>query len=237
MNSFDSIKLENFEGPLDLLLTMIEKRKLQINTISLSNIADEYIKRIKDLTEYPTEEITKFIYIASILILIKSKSLLPILEYTNVEESEMETLEERLKLYKYIKDNLNPKLTLWGFYSSSIRGMSLKKEIKFTPVNVPTKDDIFKSAHSALESLSFIDEKPKKTVGKLVSIEEMINRILKQIEEQVSLSFNKIADIEKKRDFIVSFLAILELYKNNLLLLKQERDFDDIMIEKYVEKT
>ncbi len=107
------VKTENFEGPLDLLLNLIETKKLQINTFSLSSITDNYLEKIKNLKDFPMEEVTKFIYVASLLILIKSKSLLPLLEYTQVEEGDIKSLESRIKLYKYVRNQAESIFLTW----------------------------------------------------------------------------------------------------------------------------
>lgn len=78
------IKTEVFEGPLDLLLSLVEKRKLFISDISLASVTDEYINHINKLPEYSMDDRTQFILIASTLLLIKAKSLLPNLPLTEV---------------------------------------------------------------------------------------------------------------------------------------------------------
>ena len=80
-----TVKTEIFEGPLDLLLTLVEKRKLFINDISLSQVADDYVLHIKQYSEFPVGEVANFVLVASVLVLIKSKSLLPKLDLTQEE--------------------------------------------------------------------------------------------------------------------------------------------------------
>src|SRR4051812_32375972 len=98
------VKHEQFEGPLDLLLSLIEKRKLFINDISLAKVADDFINHIKNFEQFPIGESANFILIASTLLLIKSKSLLPTLQLTEEEQGSIEDLETRLKIYQRIKD-------------------------------------------------------------------------------------------------------------------------------------
>src|SRR3954463_13221764 len=96
------VKVSQFEGPLDLLLNLIEKRKLFINEISLARIADDYIAYVQQLGSFPIAESAQFILIASTLLLIKSKSLLPTLHFSLEEEASVEDLENRLKLYQRV---------------------------------------------------------------------------------------------------------------------------------------
>lgn len=97
-----NIKTEQFSGPLDLLLRLIEERNLQITDISLSNVTNEYLEYIKQ-AESSTNELADFLVIASTLILIKSKAILPTLELSSEETEEILDLKERLILYKIFK--------------------------------------------------------------------------------------------------------------------------------------
>ena len=99
MDNEYQVKTHIFEGPLDTLLSLIEKRKLFINDISLSKVADDYIAYIKSLENFPIADSAHFILIASTLVLIKSKSLLPNLTLSEEEEHSIEDLEARLREY------------------------------------------------------------------------------------------------------------------------------------------
>src|SRR3989344_738418 len=98
------VKTGSFQGPLDLLLDLIEKRKLPISEVSLAGVADDYITYVKTLSEFPIAMSAHFILIASTLLLIKSKSLLPNLELSDEEKGGIEDLERRLRLYQRSRD-------------------------------------------------------------------------------------------------------------------------------------
>ncbi|HEC32820.1 MAG TPA: hypothetical protein ENI63_00995, partial [Candidatus Kaiserbacteria bacterium] len=98
------VRIDGFEGPLELLLLLIEKRKLPINEISLASVTDDYIKHIERQKQFPLSQTSHFVLIASTLLLIKSKSLLPTLELTEEEEEDIGSLELRLKLFKRNKE-------------------------------------------------------------------------------------------------------------------------------------
>src|SRR4051812_5655315 len=102
-----TVKTEVFEGPLDLLLSLIEKRKLFVNDISLAKVADDFIAHVQGFEKFPMNDSVNFTLIASTLLLIKSKSLLPTLTLTEEEEEGIHDLEARLKMYKRIKDATN----------------------------------------------------------------------------------------------------------------------------------
>ena len=99
LQSIFSVKTDVFEGPMELLIELIEKRKLLINDISLASVTDEYMQRVAIMEQNPLKETTQFVVLAATLLLIKSKSLLPILDLTPEEEESIEDLQYRLKQY------------------------------------------------------------------------------------------------------------------------------------------
>ena len=109
-----TIKTQSFEGPLDLLLELIEKRKLFIGDIALAKVTDDFISHIKQFENMPMGESAHFILVASTLLLIKSKALLPGLSLTEEEQGDIHDLETRLKIYKRIKDASKDIETLFG---------------------------------------------------------------------------------------------------------------------------
>jgi len=226
------VSLEGFEGPLDLLHQLIEKRKLQINTISLAKITADYMAHIRAMAVTPAEEVARFVHIASILILIKSKSLLPILEYTNEEEVDVVELEDRMKLFDYIRERVVPVLAVWQRRSFAISAPSVAERIAFRPDNSCTMKGLRRNVGVVLDGLSFLREPPQKKVGTKVRIEEVIERVLATVTERVSVSFQTMSAHADKQETIVSFLAVLELMRKNLLTATQGSHFDDIVMRK-----
>jgi len=98
------VKTPVYEGPLELLLELIEKRKLLINDISLAQVAEEYITRVNSMEELPVGETANFVALASTLLLIKSRSLLPSLTLTEDESRDIKELEYRLAVYQLLKE-------------------------------------------------------------------------------------------------------------------------------------
>ncbi|MEK7068247.1 MAG: segregation/condensation protein A [Patescibacteria group bacterium] len=99
-----TIKTSVYEGPLELLLELIERRKLLINDISLSQVADDFISYVNTHPELPVGEVAEFISLASTLLLIKSRSLLPTLNLTDEESRDIKQLEYRLAVYQILKE-------------------------------------------------------------------------------------------------------------------------------------
>jgi len=98
------IKTEIFEGPMDLLLSLIEKRKLLINDVSLAKVTDDFIAHLQNREVYSIKDTSEFLVIASTLLLIKSRSLIPSLDLSLEEKTDIQDLELKLKIYKRIKE-------------------------------------------------------------------------------------------------------------------------------------
>jgi len=227
------VKTSIFEGPLELLLNLIEKRKLVINDVSLSKVADDFIEKISRMGDFPIAEGAHFILIASTLLLIKSKSLLPILDLTGEEQSDIEELERRLKMYKIIKDNLQNVKDIFG---NSPLFMLEERPIEpiFTSDKTINLNNLRGAIFSVLNALPKSEKKiPKTTIKKVISLEEMINNLAGRITKSLKMSFREYSGFGKaeKLNVIVSFLAMLELVKRGAIKASQENHFEDITIE------
>lgn len=228
-----TVKTKVFRGPLELLLSLIEKRKLLINDISLASVTDDYIEHIKAIQEFPLAQSAHFILIASTLLLIKSKSLLPSLELTQEESESIEDLEHRLKEYK--------KMRTLSCHIQELFG----KSILFSKQYVRDSEPVFSPGTSvSVSSLCLcirdvLKEFPKKQlvpeviVEKVISLEDMVLRLINRITKNLKISFREFSDVEKaeKITIIVSFLAVLELAKQGALVAQQEQCFGDIRLE------
>ena len=221
-----------FEGPLDVLLTLIEKRKLFINDISLAKVADDYIAHVKSIEKFPIADSASFVLIASTLVLIKSKSLLPNLELTDDEQGDIRDLERRLKIYQRIKE-----LSQWVKINFGKQILFAPEPRKIEPIFSPHSSMTLTSLHAAIkEALQNLPKKeflPKVIVNKVMSLEEMINHLAKRVSDSLRMSFR---DFSKGREankieVIVSFLAMLELVKQGVITVAQENHFEDIVME------
>ncbi len=233
------VKVGEFEGPLDLLLDLIEKRKLHINTVSLSSVADEFLEHIKKHEEFPMADSAEFILIASTLLLIKSKSLLPNLELTAEEEGNIEDLEARLREYQHYKAVATKLRQMFGQF------LFLAEEPKIrTKVFAPTREISLEALEQALkEALNNLPKPvvlPKIKVEKIITLEEMIESLSERIQKSFRMSFSDFAkntngkavdDRAQKINVIVSFLAMLELVKRGAVRASQEAHFGNIEME------
>ncbi len=227
-----SIKTPIFEGPLDTLLSLVEKRKLFINDISLAQVADDFISHIKNLQDFPIAESADFILIASTLVLIKSKSLLPNLSLTEEEEQSIDDLQDRLRQYQKFKALAVHLRQRFGINISYLRLPPREKKIVFSPDENITADNFFETIKSIIADLPPKETPPKATVAKVISLEEMISRMSERINKTIQMSFKDFSGAGKKDKLtvIISFLAMLELVKQGIIRVKQEKDFQDIEI-------
>lgn len=227
-----SIKTEHFEGPLELLIELVEKRKLLINNISLASVTDEYIARVSDMQEQSLPNTAQFITLAATLLLIKSKSLLPVLELTDEEETSIHDLEDRLRLYQIYRD-----------VAVSIQnefGSTMMYEPEYTPPREPLfLPDALCTVHALVEAMErTIHNLPKPivkqtaTVKAVISLDQMMDTLRVRIEKQIKMSFFDMKKHEPEhKNVIVGFLAILEIFKQGNIIITQVSRFEDIELE------
>ena len=227
------IKLEQFEGPLDLLLNLVEKRKLFINEISLAAIADDYITHLKQFEQFPVDFVSNFLIVASTLILIKSKSLLPTLSLTPEETQDITELERRLKEYQRIRELTTHIKKHFGENILFPKGQTRVRESIFVPSIEIGTTGILSSIRDVIARFPKKIPLPKIVVKKVISLEETMDRLTKRITTNLKMSFREFAGIgkEEKVNIIVSFLAMLELVKQGVLAVTQESHEEDIRME------
>jgi segregation and condensation protein A len=226
-----AIKTEQFEGPLELLIELVEKRKLLINDISLAAVTDEYMARVSEMQERSLPNTAQFITLAATLLLIKSKSLLPVLELTEEEESNIEDLEERLKRYQLYRDAAEDLARHFGTTYMHESQFVSKREPVFTPDSYCELETLNTTLADLLQNLPQPKQKPSVKVRPTITIEAMIDRIRARVTQQMITRFSDIRRQESEhKNVIVGFLAILELVKQGDVLVAQQARFADIEV-------
>lgn len=230
-----TIKTELFEGPLDLLLSLIEKRRLFINDISLAAVTEDYLAHVNNLAEYKIAERAEFIVIASTLVLIKSRSLLPKISLTEEEETSVSDLERRLAEYKKIKELSTHVKEMYGNHISYLRKEKKDMRVVFRASHEISKDALVANIRSVLNSLPIFQKLPEVVVQKIKSLEEAMEDLSVRIKSALRMSFKdisgKIKTKEDKVNVIVTFLAMLELVKQGVIDVSQQGLFDEIEME------
>lgn len=233
MTEVFSVKTSVFEGPLDLLLSLIEKRKLFINDISLSKVTDDFISYIQREGNMKMEESAHFILIASTLLLIKSKSLLPALTLTEEEEEGIVDLELRLKILQKIKSASVNIDNLFGENIIFAPDKQRTREAIFSPDESMNLLSLVSAIKDLIKSLPKKENIPKAMIKKVISLEEMIDSLSSRISRGLRMKFSEFSGEhkEEKVNVIVSFLAMLELVKQGVINATQNDSLDDIELE------
>lgn len=228
MNDGFAVKVRDFEGPLDLLLSLIEDRKMLISDVSLASVSDEFIKYIESRGGFPMNEAAQFVVVSATLLLLKSRALLPVLSLTDEEEGDIKDLEYRLKLYQVIREaTRNFRGNGRMFFGSGAR---ITDPI-FMPSKDLTLDNVNDAVNRVLVNAPRIEKRREISVKAVMSLEEMMERLEERIQKALSMSFKDFAGGVDKREIVVGFLAMLELTKRGLLLVSQERTFGDITMD------
>lgn len=228
------IKIAQFEGPLDLLLQLIEDQKLEITQISLAAVTEHFLEYMRSQTSLSPQELADWLAIAAKLLVIKSKALLPALALPEEEQEDATNLAWQLYQYKRYKEAAK---TLRGFDSKRRQGWgrhtSFVEKITFFPdpsLSVGALRDAMRYLAKALQEIGKI---PKKILEEVVTITEKIEHLQKLIREKVELRLKDLMKSTKsKTEVIVTFLALLELVKQKILSVDQEAIFSDIIIKK-----
>lgn len=213
---------------------MIERERLAISEISLARVADEYLTYIRSLASPDPEELAEFLVIASELMLIKSRSLLPHLAATPEEEASREDLERRLTLLKTMRDAARALQTL---ERGRARILSREAYAGMPPVFYPPPtlaSAMLADAYAGVLALIPRAEKlAEERIKRIVSLEEKIAHIRAVLERALERGFSEIVrGAAEKADVVVSFLALLELARAKFVELRQSAPFEDIMIKR-----
>ncbi len=239
------IKLQAFEGPLDLLLHLIDINKIDIYDIPIAKITDQYLDYIHQLQEQDIELMSEFLVMAATLLRIKSKMLLPRIEDEEViKEDPREELVARLlehKMYKYMAMELKDRQI--DAEKTVFKGMTMPKDMKYTepPVDLDALvgnldyhklHEIFKEVLKRQENLMDpVRSKYGRIEQEEVSLGDRIEALLVYGRDHHTFTFQEILSMGKSRTFIVvTFLAILEMMKSGDITIEQKELFDDIKI-------
>lgn len=233
------IKLENFEGPLDLLCHLVDKNKMDIYQVNISKITDQYMEYIKQMEEQKLEVTSEFIIMASTLLYIKSKGLLP-----NEVEEEAELTEEELvrriieyKKYKEIAKKLREyyEINCKRFYKlpELIELPKQKIEKTYQIQDISTKYEmIWKRNEEKMNQNANNIEKIK--VLEQYTVASKVKQMFKELLKKPRFIFNKLFSINQcpKEEVVTAFSGLLELTRRNKVVANQEKTFGEIVVEK-----
>ena len=236
-----AIKIENFEGPIDLLLHLIDKNKMNICDVKLSEITDQYIEYIKKMEEMNLEITSEFLVMASTLIYIKSKSILP----KNVEEEEEISAEELLhRIIEYKKYKEITKKLRQMYEESCVRYYKAPENIKLPKQelkeNQYNEENIVSVYKQLLERNTQKINENAKNIEKIAitdtyTVASKVKEMLKELIKKPKFVFNALFSLNKceKEEVITAFSGLLELSRRNKVVTSQDEIFGDISVQKH----
>lgn len=228
------VRLPQFEGPLDLLLSLIEKEKLDVTELSLAQVTDQYLVSIRREKNLSLGHLGDFLSVAAQLILIKSRALLPTFAVTEEEELSLQDLEERLKWYQRFREAAKKiEKIIQEKKPAYARESYLGVRSFFYPPQSLKAADLRTSFEAVLGALPVREELPEEALEQVVTLEEKILDFQEKLSERVESSFAALTrDASNRLEIIVSFLAILELVKQSFLFARQPALFTDIHVKR-----
>ena len=238
-----AIKLENFEGPLDLLCHLIDKNKMDIYDIKLSEITDQYIAYISQMEEMNLEVTSEFLIMASTLLYIKSKNLLP----TEVEDERELTEEELLqRIIEYKKYKEISKKIREFYEQNSKRCFKLQENIELPKQKLEReykKETIIELYTQIIENNKNRLNQNAKNIEKIAitdtyTVGSKVKEMFRELLRKPKFIFNKLYKVSEsnKNEVVTAFTGLLELSRRSKVITSQEELFGDIVVEKAKKK-
>ena len=234
-----AIKLDNFEGPLDLLCHLVDKNKMDINQIKISEITDQYIDYINKMQELNLDVTSEFILMASTLLFIKSKSLLPKQVEDEAELTE-EELVHRIIEYKKYKEISKKLKEFYQVYAKRFYKVPDKIELPARKLEQNYSKDLIEQSYKNLleKNKSKINKNAinieKIAITETVTVTSKVKDIFKELIKKPRFIFSKLCTAKKytRLETVTAFSGILELTRRNKIRAQQEKNFADIIVEK-----
>ncbi len=234
-----AIKLDNFEGPLDLLCHLVDKNKMDINQIKISEITDQYIEYINKMQELNLDVTSEFILMASTLLFIKSKSLLPKQVEDEAELTE-EELVHRIIEYKKYKEISKKLKEFYQIYSKRFYKVPDKVELPARKLEENYSKDLIEQSYKKLleKNKAKINKNAinieKIAITETVTVTSKVKDIFKELIKKPRFIFSKLCSAKKytRLETVTAFSGILELTRRNKIKAQQEKNFGDIIVEK-----
>lgn len=235
----DKLLIGDFEGPLDLLLHLIKKSKMEIFDIEISDITNKYLNYIKEMSDMNLDIASEYLVMAAELIEMKSKKLLPIQKEEDEEVEEVnpeEELKRRLVEYKKYKESTEIFKTLEekrsNYYTKApelLQKYSNEKLENDGSVGITDLLDAFKKL---LERQEYNKPINTRITRREFSVKERTEKIREILKVKKRLNFVELFDDFSKSYVVVTFLSVLEMVKNREINIKQDNNFSDIYLER-----
>lgn len=230
------IETEEFNGPMDLLLNLVEKEKIDIENVDLAKITNKFIEEVENLKNHSTKDLTDFIYLASTLLYIKSKKLLPKNDFDEDDQIDEDLIKQRLIEYKKFKEISKQLIELEGISSKHFRKIQEDLSAYQSEKENLIAPDINLLSETLLEILNREDnriviEETEIIEAEEYKIEDCIEDILWKVEKNRKYNFSYFLSKKTNRNEVISvFLALLELLKSNILKVVKNEDNMEILM-------
>lgn len=233
-----NLKLSMFEGPFDLLLTLLEKNKIEITDIQISVIADQYVDFLFSADVFNMDVASEFLVMAMTLLHLKSKKLLPQpkKEETEITEEELVARLVRYKQFKEVSEKLREKMNVWSgaFYREAEKLVFPPREV-LIELNPNALSNSYVKAHARyVASHNDNTEKMQRILKtEKVSLKEKIRQVVSYVKRKSKAVFSELFSLKEnsRLEVVTGFLALLELNKCKQVDLKQDRLFGEIEIK------
>jgi segregation and condensation protein A len=224
-----NVSVEGFDGPLDLLLELVEEKKLDILTVRLGDLADAYLARVRAMPSLPADEVSAFLALASRLVLLKARSLLPSLEPLPEEEGESEEeLRARLLEYAIVRERA-------GQLGARLRAGERAFHREGGTIELPPRGGEVDALASAWSRVLALASRPREeemvAPGERYSVEQRTAEIEALVGAHERVSFATLLGDTPTIGFaVVTFIALLDLYRRGAIDLVQDELFADIFV-------
>ncbi len=224
------VTVEGFEGPLDLLLQLVEEKKLDIFSVRLGDLAGEYLARVRELRELPADEAAAFLWLASRLVLLKARSLLPSLEPVPAEDDEVSEEELRARLIEYATVKQRA-----GALGDRLRAGERAFHREGGTVELPPRGgdtDALAAAWSRVLQIALHKRREETLVPpERYSVQQRTTEIEEIVAREGSVTFATLLGDDPTLGFaIVTFIALLDLYRRLVIDLQQDELYGEIRI-------
>lgn len=235
----DNLLIGDFEGPLDLLLHLIKKSKMEIFDIEISEITRMYLNYIEEMTDMNLDIASEYLVMAAELIEMKSRKLLPNKkdeEEDAIEENPEEELKRRLIEYKKYKESTEVFRSLEenraNYYTKAPESLKRYSSEKLENDGSVGIFDLLDAFQKLLERQEYNKPKNTKITRKELSVKERVAKIRDILKVHKKLNFIELFDDFSKPYVVVTFLSVLEMAKNREINIKQDNNFSDIYLER-----
>ena len=220
--------------PYEKILELVEARKLDITTVSLAQVTGDFLLYLSEhKAEFDHQEVAAFLVVASRLLLIKSKVLLPGVKLEEAEEEEILELETRLNFYKQLKPSFKLFEGLWGGGERLFfREFLAHKPKVFLGAENLKVENLLLAIQNLVDNLSILEVKREEAVMKVISLEEKINHLVDRLKLSPRIHFHELTTGQNRAEIVAAFLAVLHLYRERKISFEQEELFAEILISK-----